>query len=128
VNADRRAAVKATKMKDRARAGWLPLAGVLAAAGASLCCVLPLAAALLGVGSAALGAQLEPWRPYLIGLTALLLGFAFRQAYRPAKADCGSGESCARPESGRPRRALLWVVAAVALLLVGFPYYVEWIF
>ena len=36
---------------------------VLAAVGASLCCIVPIAVVLLGVGSAALGMQLMPFRP-----------------------------------------------------------------
>ena len=42
---------------------------VVAAVGASLCCIVPVAVVLLGVGSAALGAQLEPVRPFFLGLT-----------------------------------------------------------
>ncbi len=44
---------------------------VVAAVGASLCCIVPVAVVLLGVGSAALGAQLEPVRPFFLGLTLL---------------------------------------------------------
>lgn len=100
----------------------LTVAGtVVAAVGASLCCILPVAVAVLGVGSAALGAQLEPLRPYFLVLTFGILGFAFYRAYRPEP--CESGQACAVPASRGRQRLLLWIVAAVALALTTFPYY-----
>ncbi len=94
---------------------------VVAAVGASLCCILPVAVAVLGVGSAALGAQLEPLRPYFLVLTFGILGFAFYRAYRPEP--CEPGQACAVPASRRRHRLTLWIVAAVALALTTFPYY-----
>lgn len=100
----------------------LTVAGtVVAAVGASLCCILPVAVAVLGVGSAALGAQLEPLRPYFLVLTFTILGFAFYRAYRPQH--CEPGQACAIPASRGRQRLLLWIVAAIALALTTFPYY-----
>jgi mercuric ion transport protein len=99
---------------------------VLAAFGASLCCTLPIAVALLGVGSAALGAKLAPLAPWLSGLTVVFLGFAFYHAYKPV--ECEPGEACAIPASRRRHRIVLWIVALVALALMAFPYYVSWLF
>ena len=107
--------------------GWLGVGALLAAVGASVCCVLPVVVALAGVGSAAFGAMFEPYRPYMIGATALLLGFAFYLAYRPEEAECEPGESCAVPENRRRQRLLLWIVAVVAILLLTFPYTIGWI-
>ena len=106
---------------------WLGVGALLAAAGGSVCCVLPVAVAFAGVGSAAFGAIFEPYRPYLIGATMLLLGFAFYRAHRPQAAECAPGESCAVPENRKRQRLLLWIVAVVALLLLTFPYYIGWI-
>ena len=72
---------------------------VLAAFGASLCCILPVGVAVIGVGSAALGAKLEPFRPYLLVLTVAILGYAFYRAYRPEK--CEPGQACAVPANRR---------------------------
>ena len=94
---------------------------VTAALGASLCCILPVAVAVLGVGSAALGAKLEPLRPYFLVLTVAILGFALYRAYRPEP--CEPGQACAVPANRRRQRILLWIVAAVALALITFPYY-----
>lgn len=98
---------------------------IVAALGASLCCIVPVAVAVLGVGSAALGAKLEPFRPYFIGLTVALLGFALYQAYKPQH--CEPGEACALPQSRRRSRIVLWVVSVIAALLLAFPYYISWL-
>lgn len=112
-------------MQDVKKHQLLGAGAVLAAFGASLCCTLPIAVALLGVGSAALGAQLEPYRPWLAGLTFVFLGFAFYQAYKPV--ECEPGEACAIPASRRRHRIVLWIVALVALALMAFPYYASWL-
>jgi mercuric ion transport protein len=112
----------ATTRKDTLLGGG----ALLAAVGASLCCILPLAVAVLGVGSAALGAKLEPFRPWFAGLTVVLLGFALYRAYRPVP--CAPDGLCAVPASRRRQRTVLWIVAAVALALMAFPYYATWLF
>lgn len=112
-------------METTNKAVWLGAGTVFAAIGASLCCILPVAVAVLGVGSAALGAQLEPLRPYFLGLTIAFLSLAFFQAYKPQK--CAPGEVCAVPESRRRYRIMLWIVAILAIVLVTFPYYVAWL-
>ncbi len=106
---------------------WLAAGSLTAALGASLCCILPVVAAVAGVGSAALGATVEPLRPYLTGVTVMFLAFAFYRAYRPLKRNCAPGESCAVPENRRQQRLLLWILTLVALALFTFPYYVGWI-
>lgn len=99
---------------------------VVAAVGASLCCIVPVAVVLLGVGTAALGTQLEPIRPLFLGLTMLLVGIAFYQVYRPNK-NCDPGQSCAIPEGQRRQRIMVWVAALLAAAVAAFPYYVGWI-
>ncbi|MBP9826716.1 MAG: hypothetical protein KBF21_20985 [Thermoanaerobaculia bacterium] len=70
--------------------------------------------------------RLEPLRPYLLATTVLLLGFAVYRAYQPL--ECAPGEACAVPPARRRFRIVLWVVTAVALALVTFPYYASWLF
>ncbi len=113
-------------MEDTKKNALVGAGAVAAAFGASLCCILPVAVAVLGVGSAALGAKLEPLRPWFAGLTLVLLGFAFHQAYRPV--DCAPGEACAVPASRKRLRRWLWIVTIVALALMAFPYYASWLF
>lgn len=100
------------------------LAAVLAAGVASACCIGPVALVLVGAGAfGASLAALEPYRPVLLGLTAVLLAGAFYVAYRPTS-DC---DACS-PVSRRRRRIVIWIAAALAAVLVTFPYYVGYLF
>lgn len=99
---------------------------VVAAVAASVCCVGPVVAAVLGAG--ALGAAsrwFEPYRPWFLGLTAILLGMAFVSTYRRQPATCADG-SCA-PSSRRTAKIVLWIAVVVVGLLTMFPYYVKWL-
>lgn len=100
------------------------LAAVLAAGVASACCIGPVAFVLLSVGAfGASLAALEPYRPALLGVTAVLLGGAFYVAYRPT-ADC---DACC-PVSRRRTKIAVWIAAALTAALVTFPYYVGYLF
>ena len=104
---------------------------LLAAAGASLCCIAPLLALLGGAaGLASRFSWLAPARPYLIALALLALGFAWFVKLRSLKhgqADCACDHS-GRPEaktSGRPFWSgipFLSVVTGLSILLMGFPF------
>ena len=113
-------------MSTTRQTAYLSSATVLSAAVASLCCILPVAVAVLGVGSAAFGAWFEPWRPLFVIITVALLAVAFYQVYRPVP--CGPDEACAVRVSRRRQRIFLWAVAGISILLMAFPYYVEWLF
>lgn len=100
------------------------IAAVLAAGVASACCIGPVAFVILGAGAfGASVAVLEPYRPILLGLTAVLLGGAFYVAYRPSS-DC---DPCS-PASRRRTRIVVWIAAALTAALVTFPYYVGYLF
>ena len=101
------------------------VASVVAATAASVCCIGPVVAAVLGAG--ALGAaskRFEPYRPWLLGLTVVLLGMAFATTYRREPAACGDG-SCAS-SSRRTAKIVLWVAVVLVGMLAAFPYYLEW--
>lgn len=102
---------------------------IVAAIGASACCLGPVVFSLLGAG--ALGAastRLEPARPLFLGLTFVLLSGAFVMTYRH-KADmddlCATDGRCS-PATDRRRKSLLWFVTVLVVALAAFPYYVEW--
>jgi hypothetical protein len=96
-------------MKDKLAAiGSLLLSAVL-----STCCTLPLALASLGLGSLSLGSIIHPVRPVMIGLSAAVLAFGFIRVY-------------ATP-STRKNRILMWVSAAVFVVVVGTPYAVTYL-
>ena len=98
------------------------VAGVLAAIGASVCCVGPLVLLGLGIGGAWIGnlTALEPYRPISIGLTLLFLGLAFRRLYLMPQV-CAPGESCADPQVVRRQRLIFWWVALVLVGLLAVP-------
>lgn len=96
------------------------LAGLLA----SICCIGPLVLGAVGLGSLGLAAALAPLRPWFLGLSAALIALGFYLAYRPSGPQvCGSGGSCARPDSRRGQRVALWLVT---ILAVGFATYPSW--
>lgn len=91
---------------------------VLAAIGASLCCVAPLVLLALGISGAWIGSltALEPYRPIFVGLALLFLGMAFHRLHFASKV-CVPGSLCADPRTTKRQRLILWTVAP---LLLGF--------
>jgi mercuric ion transport protein len=98
-------------------------ASVIAAVGASLCCILPIVAAVSGLGVFAAGVSFENWRPYLLGLTGTLLAAGFILAYRDHKRACVPDSLCATRPMNRWNAFALGFVAVVVLALAAFPYY-----
>ena len=98
------------------------VAGVLAAVGASACCVAPLVLLALGVSGAWIGTltALEPYRPALVGLTVVFFGLAFRELYLVPKA-CEPGTACADPGVAGRQRGMFWIVAFLAAGLLAVP-------
>ncbi len=98
-------------------------AGGLAALLASACCLGPLVLVLLGFSGAWIGnlTALEPYRPLFIGAALVSMFFAWRRIYRPAL-QCEPGEACAMPQVRRIYRFIFWVVAALVLVALVFPY------
>ena len=99
------------------------VAGVLAALGASACCVGPLVLLMLGIGGAWIATltALEPLRPWFIVATLLFMGLAFRSLYlqRPV---CQPGDACAEPIGLKRQRLAFWVVAVALLVLLSVPW------
>jgi len=101
--------------------------GDWAALAASICCLGPLALALLGLGGGAVLLKLEAYRAYFLVGTGALLGAAFYITYRrPPAEDCRPGTLCANPASRKWQKAALWIVTGV-LLLAAFPYYAKYV-
>ena len=99
------------------------LGAVGAAFAASLCCAGPLLYVALGVGGAGLASTFEPFRPWLLGLTAALLGLGFFGVYGP-------GPRCTDEDFERRRRrqkATLWIGAGLVFALATFPTWSTWI-
>ena len=100
------------------------IAALVAAVGASICCVGPFVLLMLGVGGAWIGnlTALEPYRPIFIGLTLVFLGLAFRKLYLVAEA-CEAGKPCANPVTCRNQRLVFWAVTVILVALIAFPWY-----
>lgn len=97
-------------------------ASVLAALSASLCCIGPLAAILLGLGSFGAAARFEAWRPYLLGITVVLLAGGFYFAYGDREVACSDG-ACKVSAAPRRNKLLLWIATVMVFLFAAFPYY-----
>lgn len=106
-------------MKNKA----LTNASVITAGLASLCCIGPLVAVGLGLGAFGASALFEELRPYLLGVTAALLGTAFYFAYRKPSAEACADGSCAVAPGKKSRKVTLWLVTALVVPLAAFPYY-----
>ena len=98
-------------------------AGGLAAILASTCCLGPLVLVALGFSGAWIGnlTALEPYRPIFIGVALVAMYFAWRRIYRPAQ-NCKPGEVCAIPQVRSTYKLIFWVVVALVLVALGFPY------
>ena len=108
--------------RDKSGGGPLAAGGVFAVL-ASVCCLGPLVLLFLGVGGAWVSnlTVLTPFQPWFQGAALVALFFAYRRIFRPAVA-CDTGEVCAAPATTRLYRIIFWIVAALVVLGVGFPY------
>src|SRR5690606_7744955 len=110
-------------------------AGLLTAITASLCCITPVLALIAGTtGIASTFSWIEPFRPYLIGLTILVLGFAWYQKLirttigTRKEIDCEC-ETAGLPagKAGKPKfiqsKKFLGIVTVFAIVMLAFPYY-----
>ncbi|MBI3530529.1 MAG: mercury transporter MerT [Betaproteobacteria bacterium] len=98
------------------------IAGILAAIGASVCCVGPLVLLTLGISGTWVGSltAMEPYRPVFIGLTLLFLGLALRKLYLQPPV-CSPGTPCADPRTIKRQRVTFWIVTVLLLGLLAAP-------
>ena len=101
----------------------LAAGGILAAIGASSCCVLPLVFFALGVSGAWVGnlTALAPYQPIFVAVAVACLAFGFVRVYRRPAA-CAEGEACARPLPNRAVKLSLWLAAVLLVAAILFPY------
>jgi len=100
-------------MKEKALIG----SGIVAAIASSLCCIVPLLVLIAGgTGAATNLSWQEPFRPYLIGFTILVLGFAWYQKLKPQK-DCCINQKTNFMET----KSFLTIVTIFALSMLSFP-------
>ncbi|WP_366183757.1 mercuric transport protein MerTP [Flavobacterium ovatum] len=114
-------------MNSKSKSGKLAGISILSAIAASLCCITPVLALISGAtGAASILSWMEPFRPYLLGVTLLVLGFSWYQKLKPLTAE---KIKCACEEDEKPpfmqTKKFLAIVTVLAILMMGFPYYAE---
>jgi mercuric ion transport protein len=102
------------QITDSARDGALAAGSILAAIGASCCCILPLAFAFAGVSGAWIGSltALAPYQPAFIALGVLSVGSGLWRTYGRKEPAC-DGPQCGTPSSRRWTRIGLWFAAGL---------------
>ncbi|MGJ8661588.1 MAG: mercuric transport protein MerTP [Bacteroidota bacterium] len=98
------------------------LTGMIAAIAASSCCIPPVIAAIAGAGGATSSMSwMEPYRPYLIVLAVIAIGYAWYSHFKPKKEDdC----SCSiQTPKWYQTKTFLISMTLFAALSIGFPYY-----
>jgi len=97
----------------------------LAAIVASVCCLGPFVLVTVGISGAWISnlAAFEPYRPYAIAVALVCMVLAYRKIYAtPAPEACEPGTLCAVPQTRRIYKVMFWVVSAMVLIALGFPY------
>ena len=97
--------------------------GLFAAIAASSCCIPPVIALIAGVGgSASALSWMEPFRPYLIGLAAVAIGYAWYNYYKLKNTDDCDCEIDEKPRWFQTKGFLIGITLFAAIS-ISFPYY-----
>ena len=96
--------------------------GLFAAVAASSCCIPPVIALIAGVGGGASALSwMEPFRPYLIGLAIIAIGYAWYAYLKPKKED----DCCEIDQKPKwyQTKGFLIGITLFAAVSISFPYY-----
>jgi mercuric ion transport protein len=96
---------------------------VLSAITASLCCIGPLVAVIVGASGFAAAGLFAQWRPVFLTIAALLLAAAWYLTYRHPKAGNCSAEGCPQNPVAKWSRVILWLATAFVIAIAAFPAY-----
>jgi len=98
---------------------------LITAIAASLCCITPVLAIIAGTtGLASTFSWLEPFRPYLIALTILVLAVAWFQKLKPKKQEIDCECEDEKPKFINSKKFLLLITLFAGAMLT-FPYYTQ---
>ncbi len=107
-------------VKTSKKAGFT---GLFAAITASACCIPPVIALIVGVGgSASALSWLEPFRPYLIGLAIVAIGYAWYNYYKLKNTDDCECDVDEKPKWFQTKGFLI-SITLFAAISITFPYY-----
>lgn len=100
------------------RGRWFATGGILGAALASTCCIVPLVLVMLGISGAWIGGltALAPYQPYFVVVTLAFLAGGFWHVYFRPKIDCVDDSYCARPSSSFITKSALWLATILVIL------------
>lgn len=102
------------------------ITGIFAAFGASLCCITPVLAVLAGsTGMASSFSWMEPFRPYLIALTVIVLAYAWWDQLKPVSEDIDCSCEVEGEVSFWYTKKFLAIVTIFAAVMLSFPYWGE---
>ncbi len=96
-------------------------ASVVSAVAASLCCIGPLVAVVLGLGGFASASFFAKWRPVMLPVTFALLALGWYLTYRTPKNACSEDGSCAATPSGKWNKVVLWLATTFVIGTALFP-------
>jgi mercuric ion transport protein len=102
----------------------LSTGGILAALGASSCCVIPFALFTLGISGAWIShlTALAPYQPIFVVVAVGCLAGGLVLVRRTSRAAaCAPGSWCGTPVSDRIARIGLWTAAAIVVVALAFP-------
>ncbi len=100
--------------------------GVFASILASLCCITPVLALLAGsAGVASSFSWMEPFRPYLIGVTIFVLSYTWWDKLKPKKVDIEC--ACEPDDNGKVSfwysTTFLAIITIFSAVMLSFPYW-----
>jgi mercuric ion transport protein len=125
IHFEARASDDAAIATDEARSvapGLLAIGGVLAALGASSCCVLPFLFFTIGISGAWIGnlTALAAYQPLFISAAVGFLGLGFWRAYLHPKETCADRGYCARPRANRLTKVGLIFATVLIIAAASF--------
>jgi mercuric ion transport protein len=112
------------------RTSWIAAVALIGAGLASACCVVPLVLVTLGISGAWIAnlTALEPYKPYVATITLVLLGYGFWHVYFKPKPPCEEGSYCAKPQSARLTKTLLWIGLAIVIVALTLDWWAPWFY
>lgn len=118
------------EISEPKRANWLAGGALIGAGLASACCIVPLLLVSLGISGAWIAnlTALEPYKPYVGGVTLALIGYGFWHVYFRPKPACEDGSYCARPGSARTTKTVLWLGLSIVILALSIDWWAPWLY
>lgn len=120
---------RAEASPSRRSKGLLASGSVIGGILASACCILPLVLLSLGIGGAWMShlTALEPYQPYFLAVTLVMLGAGFYSIYRKPKRACHADACrtdgyCGTPMAERVIKTALWSATALVVLVLAWPF------